>query len=287
MRRFAVLGLLSAVTLLSSGCLLYRPVPVTPGPGNTGVPAGTVLSAPTDGFTVTTPGAVIDSRDIVGSVIIDAPNVVITRSRFTGNGDDYAILVDSGNVIIEDSEIRGGYHVAGLAFDNWTARRLNVHDVPADGFKLGNNTILQDSWLHDFTPDPLVHADGVQMQYGVQYASVSHNYIDVAGNSAIFLAPDEGPSTNGPVAIVDNILGGGNYTLYVVDGNNGQYVVGNISVNGNKFLRDFRYGPVSVTVPVNWSNNTWMDTGGVISTSGGTSAKQQQSLLQAALAFFR
>jgi len=234
--------------------------PGTPGRGNTGVPAGTVLTA-SGGFTVTTAGAIIDAKNITGTVTIAAANVTIKRSRFTGTGQDYAIYVRSGSVRIEDSEISGNYSTAAIAFDNWTAVRLNVHNLPDDGFKLGSNTLLQDSWIHGFTPSPGAHADGVQMQNGVVNASVIHNYIDIPGNAALFLAPDLGPSTRGPLTIKDNILGGGNYTIYVVDGNNGQYLVGNITVTGNRFLRNSRYGPTRVNVATTWANNTWMDNG--------------------------
>jgi len=239
------------------------PPPGTPGAGNTGVPAGTALTA-SGGFTVSTAGAVIDAKDITGTVTIAAANVTIKRSRFTGTGQDYAIYVRSGSVRIEDSEISGGYHTAGIAFDNWTAVRLNVHNLPDDGFKLGSNVLLQDSWIHDFSPEPGAHADGAQMQNGVVNTSIIHNYIDIAGNAALFLAPDLGPSTSGPLTIKDNILGGGNYTIYVVDGNNGQYFVGNIAVTGNRFLRNSRYGPTRVNVATTWANNTWMDNGGII-----------------------
>ena len=265
--RWFQVGLLSAAVLsVATGCLF--PVPplnpsTTPGAGNTGVPAGTVLSS-SGGFTISTPGAVIDAKDITGTVTIAAPNVTIKRSRFTGNGGDWAIYVASGSVRIEDSEISGSYHTAAVGFDNWTAVRVNIHDLPDDGFKLGSNTLLQDSWLHDFTPEAGAHADGAQMQNGVTNASVIHNSIDIAGNAALFLAPDLGPSTNGPVTIADNVLGGGNYTIYVVDGNNGQYVVGNITVSGNRFLRDARYGPVDTNVPVIWTNNTYLDNGAVV-----------------------
>jgi hypothetical protein len=236
------------------------PLGGTPGAGNTGVPAGTVLT-PLGGYTVTTPGAVIDAKDISGQVTIAAANVTIRRSRFTGGNDQYAIYVRSGSVRVEDSEFRGGYHTAAIAFDNWVGVRLNVHDMPDDGFKLGSNATLQDSWVHDFTPESGAHADGLQMQNGVTNSNVIHNFINIAGNAALFLAPDLGPTTNGPLLVDGNILGGGNYTLYNVDGNNGQYFVHNITIRNNRFLRTYRYGPVDQNVPSTWTNNVWNDTG--------------------------
>jgi hypothetical protein len=229
-----------------------------PGPDNTGVPAGTTL-APSSGFTVSTAGAVIDSLAISGTITVKAPNVVIRRCQFTGDDEEYAVQVVSGSVRIEDSEIAGGYHTAGVGYDNWTALRLDVHNVPDDGFKLGDNTLLADSWLHDFTPEQNAHADGVQMQSGVVNATIRHNTIDIAGNAALFLAPDLGPSTDGPLLVENNILGGGNYTLFNVDGNNGQYTVANITIRNNKFLHDARFGSVLQNVPSAWTDNVYAD----------------------------
>jgi len=57
------------------------------------------------------------------------------------------------------------------------------------------------------------------------------------------------------------VLGGGNYTVYCVDGNNGQYFVGNISITNNRFLKGAQFGDARVTVPVTWTGNVWDATG--------------------------
>jgi len=240
------------------------PAPTTasagvPNSSNTGVPSGTVLQA-SGALTVTTAGAVIDALDISGGVVIEAPNVVIKRSRITGSGD-YGVQVLSGDVTIEDSEISGFSNA--IAFDNWKAYRVNIHGVTDDGVKLGSNVLLQDSYLHDFTPSAGAHADGGQMQSGEVNLVVRHNYINpgLGTNSALFIAPDLGPSSPGPVTIDGNILGGGNFTIYCVDGNNGQYFVRNISITNNRFLNNAQYGPDDVNVPVTWAGNVWDATG--------------------------
>lgn len=213
---------------------------------------------------MTTANAVIDAKDITGGVLIKAPGVVIKRSKIHGTGS-YGVQVLSGSVRLEDSEIYGFEN--GIAFDNWTALRVDIHNVTDDATKLGDNVTLQDSWIHGLTPSAGAHADGGQMQSGVVNLVVRHNRIDVgaAGNAALFLAPDLGPSTNGPVTVADNILGGGNYTLFCVDGNNGQYYVKNISITGNRFMPVVGYGAARVNVPVTWSNNTWLSGGGQVS----------------------
>ena len=192
---------------------------------------------------------------------VDAPDVEIKNSRITGTGT-YGILVLSGSVTVTDTEISGFEN--GIAGDNWSGYRLNIHGMKDDGVKLGSNVTLQDSWIHDLTPASDAHADGAQMQAGVENLVIRHNVIDLSSttpaNSAIFMAPDLGPSSPGPVTIADNWLNGGNYTLFCVDGNDGQYVVSGISIVNNKFGRSHTYGPTSLNVPIEQSGNVWEDT---------------------------
>ena len=90
------------------------------------------------------------------------------------------------------------------------------------------------------------------------------NWLDPSNpnaNSALFLAPDLGPSSPGPLLIENNTLGGGNYSLYCVDGNNGQYYITSITIRNNRFLSDAGYGPMTVNVPVTASGNVMAATG--------------------------
>jgi hypothetical protein len=236
-----------------------------PDASNTGVPAGVTLT-PSDGATVTTPNAVLDALDITGSIDIEAPNVTIKRSRFTGTGGTFAVNVRSGNVRIEDCEFHGNYDAAAIAYDNWTMVRSEITGMPADGVKLGNHVLFQDNWVHDFDTTAGNHADGGQVQNGVVDTVVRHNNIALTDNqnAALFIGPQLGPSTDGPLTIEDNLLAGGNYTLYVVDGNFGQYFIGNITVRNNVFVRNARYGPVTTNVPVTASGNVFADNGATV-----------------------
>lgn len=207
-------------------------------------------------ITVTMPGTVISGLDITGSVSIKAANVVIQDSRIHGNGSGTGVDVYSGNVTVFDSEIYGFEN--GIGFGSWAAYRVNVHSMTGDGVKLGTNTLLQDSWIHDLTPAPGAHSDGGQVQDGITNLVVRHNTIDMSSavNSALFIAPDMGPSTAGPILIENNYLNGGGFTLFCVDGNNGQYLIGNITIRNNQFGSAAKYGPARVNVPVTWSGNT-------------------------------
>lgn len=243
------------------------PRPVFPDESTTGVPAGTVLTPASGEVRVTTPATVLDALDLAGNVVIAAPDVVITRSKIHGTGSEaFGIMVESGSVTISDSEIFG--FANGIGFDDWSAHRVNIHDMSEDGVKLGSNVTLADSYIHDLTPGPGAHGDGAQMQDGVRDLVVTGNVIDVSSwdgdpgmNAALFLKPDFGPSSLGPVTIAGNYLNGGGYVLYCVTGGDADYVVENIAITDNRFGRSFNYGPAAINAPMTQSGNVWDDTG--------------------------
>ncbi|WP_448631441.1 hypothetical protein [Cellulomonas soli] len=230
-----------------------------PGPGSTGVPDGVALT-PSGGLRVTEPGQVIDALDVDGDISIEAPGVVIRNSRIHGSGT-YGVYVRSGSVTITDTEIFGFENA--IAGSSWTATRVDIHSTYGDGVKLGSDVVLEDELDPRHDPAPGAHADGGQMQSGVENLTIRRNVIDMTAaggaNSALFLAPDQGPSTAGPVLIEQNVLDGGHYTLFCVDGNDGQYVVGNITIRSNVFGTGSDYGPARVNVPVTWVGNVSSD----------------------------
>lgn len=235
-----------------------------PGPTNTGVPVGTTLTPYTGPHTITTPGTTIDAKDVRGGLVIEAKNVVIRDSKVH---DDPAApagiyVTDTGSATITDTEIYG--FPVGITYGNWTAIRVNMHDLTYDGMKISSNVRLEDSWVHGAKPSADAHWDGGQVQDGVTNTVITGNYIDASSrgtNSALFLTPDLGPSTKGPLTVTGNWLDGGNFTVCVLDGDNGKYFISDIQVTDNRFGRASQYGPANVNVPVTWSGNTWDDTG--------------------------
>ncbi|WP_375431245.1 hypothetical protein [uncultured Friedmanniella sp.] len=215
---------------------------------------------------VTQANTLLSGLDITGGISIEAPGVVIEKSRIHGSGSGNAVQVRSGGVTIRDSEIYGFEN--GIGGDDWQAYRVNIHSTSGDGVKLGSDTVLADSWIHDLTPDSGAHADGIQVQSGVVNAVVRNNVIDMAttksANTAMFVAPDLGPSSKGPLLVEGNYFDGGNYTVQVVDGNNGQYFIDDIEFRNNTWGRESNYGPVRTNVPLTWVNNTYADTGAAI-----------------------
>jgi Right handed beta helix region len=229
-----------------------------------GTPTGITLT-PRGQTTITTPNTIIDAADITGVVVIDAANVTIRRSRISGTGDT-GIYIRGGSLTLEDTTITGFDN--SVAGSNYTATRVEITHALDDGFKIGSNVTIQDSWCHDMTPEPGAHADCGQIQSGEKNITIRHNWFDIGtgdGNSALFMAPDLGPSSPGPLTVENNTLGGGNFTLQCVDGANGTYYISGITIRNNQFLNNARYGPMRINVPATITGNTSMVTGDPIS----------------------
>jgi hypothetical protein len=236
-----------------------------PGPTNTGVPAGTALTRTTGDLRITTAGTVIDGRDIVGCVDVQAPNVTIRRSRITCTGY-YPLQVSSGSLVIEDTEIAasGGIATSCIAFTNYTARRVNCHGA-ADGFKADSDVLIEDSWVHDNWLGAGDHADGVQGTGGSN-VTVRRNFIDIVDhgqghggdpNSCFQVGNEWGSNSNW--TIDGNWLYGGGWIINFGTGGGT-----NNKITNNRF-GDAGYGPISAPESgVTISGNVWDATGAPI-----------------------
>ena len=110
------------------------------------------------------------------------------------------------------------------------------------------------------------------MQAGDSDVTILHNTIlaqsrtSNGANSAIFIKPDQGPSSAGPVRIERNLLGGGNYVIYDRPDNSLRYAVQGVEFLHNRFVRgSYRYGPDDILdVTFVARGNVWDDDGGVV-----------------------
>lgn len=243
-----------------------------PGPGNTGVPPGTMLK-PSGSLSLTKDGQTIDSLDINGCVDVHAAHVVITKTRIRCT-DYYPVRIFPGaSLTIEDSEIAasGGIATSGIAFGDYTARRINVHGA-ADGLKSDHNVLVEDSWIHDNWLGQGDHADGVQTTGGSNVV-YHHNFIDVVdhgnghggGPNACFQVGNE----NGPVSmfVIDgNWLYGGGWVINFGGGGAGNRIVNNRFGRGTAEVAGQskypEYGPiVDRDGATEIARNVWDDTG--------------------------
>ncbi|MDG4833139.1 hypothetical protein O7627_28090 [Solwaraspora sp. WMMD1047] len=225
-----------------------------PGPGNTGVPAGTRLRA-AGSVNVTTDGQVLDGLDINGCVLVSAANVVIRNTRIRC-GVTYGIrTLNARNLLVEDSEVDGmGRIQVAVCCGDYTLRRVEITNA-IDGPRLGTNTVVEDSWIHHLKRLPGSHNDTLQTT-GASNIVVRGNTLESYNpatrdpmNACLMIG-----STTGP--IVSNLLFERNYC------NGGNYSIGirtdlnaaGIRIRGNVFGRDHRYG---VVARVTQSGITW------------------------------
>ncbi len=204
-----------------------------PGPNNTGVPAGTRLTAMSGNQTIKTDGQVVDGWDVKGCINVEALNVTIKNSRahcvslpsgakarYCHYGESNALRSLTGCTVVAglsndsnpatndprlrivDSEIdchgvpgRGG---TGLGDRNMTVVRVDVHGCE-NGFDADSYMTITDSYIHDLfnstQGDP--HTDGLQSGVGAHLV-LDHNVFYA------FTAPCKWPnngSCNGTAAI--------------------------------------------------------------------------------------
>jgi hypothetical protein len=179
---------------------------------------------------ITKPGTVVDGVDIVGKVVVEADNVTIRRSRITAPAnlpnkgrDEFTVIqqyTSAHGLVLEDCEIDGSKLVyrAIMAFDRLTVNRCEMRNV-GHGVEVGSNYTIQNSWIHDTTggPDNDWHIDGIISSVG-DNGMIRHNTIFLTGDSltgAVSVGSSLGSIDN--VTISDNLLAGGNYTVYVQD----------------------------------------------------------------------
>ena len=188
----------------------------------TGVPSDIVLKQ-SGSLVITTPGAVIEGLNITGSVIIDAPNVTLKNCIITDGGYD-VVLIKPGitGAVVQNCEISnqgaGGQGIAGQG----TFINNNIHDC-ADGIDVrGDNTVIQDNFIHNMRGTAGSHLDGIQADGGFSNLTIVHNTVinEQGQTSALMLDNYWGPINN--VQIDNNLLIGGGYTVYLNEVANGQ-----------------------------------------------------------------
>ncbi|MFI7544389.1 hypothetical protein [Actinoplanes sp. NPDC049599] len=258
-----------------------------PGPGNTGVPSGTQLSAYSGPCTVTRNGFEVTGKIInCDPFMIRAQGVVIRKSLVKGTLTTTEATEFS--FTLEDSEVSAGmWQGPAVLSTNMTIRRSNIHGG-ATAVTCAANCDIRDSWLHgQLIPDNVDwHLGGFLANDtgdgGRSNVTLIHNTIacDAKSNNSgggcsgnINLFADFGPVSG--VTIRNNLLGANpdiSYCLYggATAGKAHTSGVRDIVVEDNVFQRGRNgkcggYGPVTSFnsgLPGNrWKNNTWQDDG--------------------------
>ncbi|HEX5333024.1 MAG TPA: hypothetical protein VFW79_10310 [Cellulomonas sp.] len=216
---------------------------------------------------MTTDGSIIDGLDITGTVTVTADDVVIRNTRIRNTGQYPVRIVGASNLLIEDSEIdgqaKGG---AAVAFNHYTLRRVNIHDVVEGPRIAGDDVTIENSFIHSLVRVGDNHTDAVQIVGGRRIVLRGNNLqaFDARtgqANAAVMLGEEDSPVRD--CLVEQNLLNGGNYTVNAGGGGTrGAQCV----FRDNRFGRDARYGAHANLGPgIVWNgSNTWMDTGQTI-----------------------
>jgi len=217
--------------------------PAFPDASTTGVPAGTEVTR-SGSIDVERSGTVIDGLDIEGCVDVKADDVIIRRSRITCSRPTTAVRLFDGyhNLTLEDVEIDGsGVVSAAVGFSDYTLVRVNIHDV-IDGPRMGDNTTIRDSYIHDLARRGGSHNDAVQISGGSNI-QILHNTLDVYDaitgglfNAAIMVGTRSASVED--MLIEGNYLDGGNYTVNF----RADLTAQNVVARDNVFGPHHRYG---------------------------------------------
>jgi hypothetical protein len=214
-------------------------------------------------ITTSQAGQVIENLEVSGTIYVKHANVKIRCVKIRAN-DYFGVNIESSlNATIEDSEI-SNVAAFGIGFLGYTARRVYIHDTSADGFKAGDNTTIEYSYIERLGSDPESHADGIQLSGGSNININFNNFQMPSGNgfnndAPIFIGPDFGNITN--VMINGNRFNGGGYSINMGEKT---YKTSGVVIQNNFFGRSYGYGPASLTPSTTWTNNRWEDTNAVI-----------------------
>jgi Thrombospondin type 3 repeat len=146
-----------------------------PGPSNTGVPAGTVLTDYIGPCTISTANTVIDSKRVNCNLTINATGVQVRNSLINGitttNSSGSSTFTDT---TIDAGEVNATFNNGPRALngENWTAVRVEAFRGISGGWC--KNCRLEDSWIHGQDRDEggRAHQSGIRMD---QNAIIRHN----------------------------------------------------------------------------------------------------------------
>lgn len=244
-----------------------------PGPGNTGVPAGTELHACATNITA---AGTYDACQFDGDVLVKATGVVITNSLINGR-----VVSKQGSaansLILRDSTIAcgcpsvGAGTTVGVEDDGFTLVRVDLSGS-GHGAAPRDHVTIQDSWIHGLGGNTDDHKDGIYVGDGtdtvIDHNSVECNDGPTAGcSSAIGLMSDFAVINH--YVITHNLLNTiGSYCFYGGDNARKPFMAQEITFVGNRFGRSIYakcgfYGPATdfdPTLPgMQWSDDSFVD----------------------------
>lgn len=215
------------------------PTSAWPDATNTGVPVGTTLTN-SGSITTTAIGQVIDAKNVSGMITVEHNNVTVKRCKVTGS-NYYQIYIKENvtGCIVEyceiDNKSSGGQGINGQG----TFRRNNIHHC-SDGINVaGDNTLIEDNFIHNSAGTADSHIDAIQADGGFKNLTIRHNTIinENSQTAGIMLDNYWGPIDN--VLIENNVVKGGGFTIYLNEANDQADKVTNVRVLNNRLGKGY------------------------------------------------
>jgi hypothetical protein len=235
-----------------------------PDASNSGVPSGTALTSHA-GETITTPGAVVKDGSFTGELTIDASDVTVEDDQVN---DGINVAPGLTGVTISHSTCDGS-NIQNCVFAK--SKTLVEYDYfTGCGECINGAVTLEDSYLDVSAVIPEEHYEAVYYGGGEGALVIDHNTMfspnhDQGETAVIFASVDFGNQTT--LTIEDNLLAGGNFTIYGGGSGSGGQVLGPVTVEGNRFSRKYDanggyYGVASYfnDAVTTWSGNVWDET---------------------------
>ncbi len=214
---------------------------------NTGVPAGTTLTA-SGSITVNTNNTTVQDKLVTGLIVLNGSNCIVKNCKVLAGGIE---SWDPSNTV-QDCEVDGqtapGAAQNGI-FGIGIIQRCNVHNHENGIVIGGSNTNVLYNYIHDLTTfNEDAHFDGIACHGGDGGASgivISDNFVWSHDTSCIFIKNNFGPIDD--VSIHHNYLTGNpSYNIYV-DGRSTGGPITNVTITDNVIDVDMvTYGPFSI-----------------------------------------
>ena len=214
-------------------------------------------------------GAVYENKELMneGIIQIRAHNVTIRCVKMHGIGwfgMDNTGTTDVNNyndvrVSNVDIDCLRKPQVIGMLLKNATVTNANVHDCDHMINAGGSYLTVQNSYCHDLTDLPVVHADCIQTLGGATGLIIRGNSFYGRDTSDVMLGQEFGDAHD--VVIENNRFMADPslppaYQLYISGTNT--------VIKNNRFSRSFTYGPCTLNTAaanVTWTGNVWDDNG--------------------------
>jgi hypothetical protein len=227
---------------------------------------------------VTKANTVVENLEVHGVIQVRASGVVIRNTKVLGPSTSGRPLVSNYpygySFTITDSELwssKASPYANGILGSNFTATRVNIHDVIDTVHITGGNVTVRDSYLHDtlhYAKDPVQnntpsHDDIVQIQGGSKIVLEGNTMVG-SKNTVVMVTQDQAKVSG--LTIRDNYIDGGNCSINMNEKGKGGF--SQVLLEGNLFgpNRTISYcaAYIPLTSDVTLRSNYWEATGKLV-----------------------